>query len=186
MAVSLLTATSMFAQPEAGTFTIQPSAGIAVATLSGDGTKAKVGFQGRVEGAYQITDAFAVSLGLGCSQYGAKEEVTGAKEEVTDIKANLAYITVPVLANYYLIEGLAVKTGVEVGFKSSAEYKYGDNKADIDGVKSVIMTIPVGASYEYRNVVLDARYNIGVTKAFKWDDAKPSAFVVTLGYKFAL
>ena len=99
---------------------------------------------------------------------------------------NLAYITVPVLANYYLIEGLAVKTGVEVGFKSSAEYKYGDNKADIDGVKSVIMTIPVGASYEYKNVVLDARYNIGVTKAFKWDDAKPSAFVVTLGYKFAL
>ena len=48
------------------------------------------------------------------------------------------------------------------------------------------MSIPVGASYEYKNVVLDARYNIGVTKAFKEGDAKQSAFVVTLGYKFKL
>lgn len=179
MAVALLTATSMFAQPEAGTFTLQPSAGVAIATLSGDGTKAKVGFQGRFEGAYQMTDAFAVSVGLGCSQYGAKEEGTNTKK-------NLAYITVPVLANYYLVNGLAVKTGVEVGFKSSAESKNGDEKEDIEGVKSVIMSIPVGASYEYKNVVLDARYNIGVTKAFKEGNAKQSAFVVTLGYKFKL
>ena len=179
MAVALLTATSMFAQPEAGTFTLQPSAGVAIATLSGDGTKAKVGFQGRFEGAYQMTDAFAVSLGLGCSQYGAKEEGTNTKK-------NLAYITVPVLANYYLVNGLAVKTGVEVGFKSSAESKNGDEKEDIEGVKSVIMSIPVGASYEYKQFVLDARYNIGVTKAFKEGDAKQSAFVVTLGYKFKL
>ena len=179
MAVALLTATSMFAQPEAGTFTLQPSAGVAIATLSGDGTKAKVGFQGRFEGAYQMTDAFAVSVGLGCSQYGAKEDGTNTKK-------NLAYITVPVLANYYLVNGLAVKTGVEVGFKSSAESKNGDEKEDIEGVKSVIMSIPVGASYEYKNVVLDARYNIGVTKAFKEGNAKQSAFVVTLGYKFKL
>ena len=179
MAVALLTATSMFAQPEAGTFTLQPSAGVAIATLSGDGTKAKVGFQGRFEGAYQMTDAFAVSVGLGCSQYGAKEEGTNTKR-------NLAYITVPVLANYYLVNGLAVKTGVEVGFKSSAKYKLGDEKEDIEGVKSVIMSIPVGASYEYKNVVLDARYNIGVTKAFEEGNAKQSAFVVTLGYKFKL
>lgn len=179
MAVALFTATSMFAQPEAGTFTLQPSAGIAIASLSGDGTKAKVGFQGRFEGAYQVTDAFAVSLGLGCSQYGAKAENS-------DTKYNLAYITVPVLANYYLVEGLAVKTGVEVGFKSSAQEKTGDDKEDIEGVKSVIMSIPVGMSYEYKNVVLDARYNIGVTKAYKVGDAKQSAFVVTLGYKFKL
>ena len=179
MAVALLTATSMFAQPEAGTFTLQPSAGVAIATLSGDGTKAKVGFQGRFEGAYQMTDAFAVSVGLGCSQYGAKEEGTNTKR-------NLAYITVPVLANYYLVNGLAVKTGVEVGFKSSAESKNGGDKKDKEGVKSVIMSIPVGASYEYKNVVLDARYNIGVTKAFKEGNAKQSAFVVTLGYKFKL
>ena len=179
MAVALLTATSMFAQPEAGTFTLQPSAGVAIASLSGDGTKAKVGFQGRFEGAYQVSDAFAVSLGLGCSQYGAKEEGTNTK-------INLAYITVPVLANYYLVNGLAVKTGVEVGFKSSAELKDGDDTTDKEDVKSVIMSIPVGASYEYKNVVLDARYNIGVTNAFEEGNAKQSAFVVTLGYKFKL
>ena len=179
MAVALLTATSMFAQPEAGTFTLQPSAGVAIATLSGDGTKAKVGFQGRFEGAYQMTDAFAVSVGLGCSQYGAKVKNS-------DTKYNLAYITVPVLANYYPVKNLALKTGVEVGFKSSAELKNGDATADIDNAKGVIMSIPVGASYEYKQFVLDARYNIGVTKAFDAGDAKQSAFVVTFGYKFEL
>ena len=48
------------------------------------------------------------------------------------------------------------------------------------------MSIPVGASYEYKQFVLDARYNIGVTKAFDAGDAKQSAFVVTFGYKFEL
>ena len=49
--------------------------------------------------------------------------------------------------------------------------------------------IPVGISYEYQSFVLDARYNIGLTKAFKssWDtSSRHNVFSISLGYKFAL
>jgi hypothetical protein len=41
----------------------------------------------------------------------------------------------------------------------------------------------MGLSYEYANVVLDARYNLGLTKAFKEGDSKHSYFTITLGYR---
>ncbi len=46
----------------------------------------------------------------------------------------------------------------------------------------------VGLSYEYQNVVLDARYNWGLTKIYDVDklDSKNSVFQITLGYKFEI
>ena len=46
--------------------------------------------------------------------------------------------------------------------------------------------IPVGLSFENSNVVLDARYNIGVMKMVDGDDTKNSVFQFTFGYKFSL
>lgn len=181
MAVALFTATAMFAQPEAGTFTLQPKAGIAISSTDADGTTSKVGFVGGVEAGYQICDPFALTLGVNYAQYGAKIDNS-------DIKQNLNYIAIPVLANYYVLPGLAIKAGVEPAIKVSANLSNGDASASIsDGVKGVMLSIPVGASYEYKNVVLDARYNIGVTGLYDIDDsATGSALVLTLGYKFAL
>ena len=53
-------------------------------------------------------------------------------------------------------------------------------------VKTFDFSIPVGASYEYQNFVLDARYNIGVTKVIDGLDCRNSVFQLTLGYKFKL
>ena len=53
-------------------------------------------------------------------------------------------------------------------------------------VKDFAFAIPVGVSYEYESFVVDARYNIGVTKALKDADSRHSVFSITLGYKFAL
>ena len=45
--------------------------------------------------------------------------------------------------------------------------------------------IPVGLSYEYKNIVLDARYNFGLIKVFKGLDltSRNSLITLTLGYK---
>jgi len=45
-------------------------------------------------------------------------------------------------------------------------------------------SIPVGLSYEYKNFVLDGRYNFGVTNLAKDVTSKNSVFQFTLGYKF--
>ena len=58
-----------------------------------------------------------------------------------------------------------------------------------DVCKSVVFGIPVGLSYEYKNITLDARYYFGLTRM---DDAEedPAArnrcLSITLGYKFKL
>ena len=46
------------------------------------------------------------------------------------------------------------------------------------------LSIPVGLSYEYKNFVLDGRYNFGVTNISKNGNPKNSVFQFTLGYKF--
>src|SRR3712207_7766608 len=55
-----------------------------------------------------------------------------------------SYINVPIMANVYVVNGLAVKLGVQPGFAV--------DKADSD-INTVDFSIPVGASYEYKNIV---------------------------------
>lgn len=54
--------------------------------------------------------------------------------------------------------------------------------------KTVDFSIPVGLSYEFPTVpiVIDARYNWGLTKVVDGGDSKNSVFQFTLGYKFDL
>lgn len=100
-------------------------------------------------------------------------------------------MNVPVLANVYVAKGLAVKLGVQPGFnvnsKGSVEKSGVKVSQDYDA-KSVDFSIPVGLSYELPTVplVIDARYNWGLTKVDKWSDSKNSVFQITLGYKFDL
>ena len=176
MAVAALTASAQNAE---GQVTLMPKAGINISSITNsDGAKAKVGFVGGVEAEYGLPSNFSVSAGVLFSMQGAK-----AKEG--DAKTKLNYLNIPILCNYYVWQGLAVKAGVQPGFLLSA--KAGD--LDIkDGCKTFDLSIPVGVSYEYQKFVLDARYNIGVTKGNKEgnDSERNSVFAITLGYKFAL
>ena len=55
--------------------------------------------------------------------------------------------------------------------------------------KSVDFGVPVGLSYEYKNVSLDVRYYIGLTKVGKTenpDNARNRCLSITLGYRFHL
>ena len=95
------------------------------------------------------------------------------------------------MANVYVAKGLAVKLGVQPGFnvnsKFSGSYAGWAASKDVDA-KSVDFSIPVGMSYELPTVplVIDARYNWGLTKVADWSDSKNSVFQITLGYKFEL
>ena len=136
-----------------------------------------------------------------------------------DGKLKCNYLNLPLMANVYIptVSGLAVKAGVQVGIlasdKMSADvmlaminmnyasntFEYIDGaklnqlmtyKTDISDVcKSVDFGIPLGVSYEYKNIVFDARYFFGLTKIDKTDNpdsARNQYFSITLGYKFNL
>jgi len=54
----------------------------------------------------------------------------------------------------------------------------------------VDVSLPIGLSYEYMGVVLDARYNLGLTNVDDSpghdDSCKNRVFTFSVGYRFAL
>lgn len=185
-AVVMLAFVASYAQQAVGTFTLQPKIGMNVASLTKcDGCDPRIGLAAGVEAEYQATDIFSVSAGLIYSMQGNK-----AKEEGVTLTTKLDYINIPILANVYVTKGLAVKLGVQPAFNVSDKQKLSGGKASVEaedvGAESFDFSIPVGLSYEYNNVVFDARYNFGVTNIADGGDSKNSVFQFTLGYKFAL
>ena len=185
MAVMALATVSSFAQQAVGTFTIQPKVGLNLANLTDADGDIRAGVAAGVEFEYQVSDIFSLSAGALYSMQGCK-----FTEDKVDYTSKLDYINVPILANVYVVKGLAVKLGLQPGFnvshKLSVDKGSTSGSTDIPGVKSVDLSIPVGLSYEYSNFVFDARYNFGVTKVADDADSKNSVFQLTLGYKFAL
>ena len=174
MAFATLTAS---AQAEAGTLTLKPLVGINVANITDGNGDAKVGLAAGAELGYQLNESFAVTAGAIYSMQGAKYE---------GVKLNLDYINIPILANYYITKGLAVKAGIQPAFKVKSEAKADVVSVDMDGFKSFDLSIPVGLSYEVSDFVIDARYNWGMTKVLEGFDSKNTVFQFTVGYKFAL
>ena len=150
-----------------------------------DDADPRIGLAAGAEFEYGITDNIGLSAGVLYSMQGAKTTEDGA-----DCTLKLDYLNVPILANFYVAKGFAVKLGVQPGFKlsSKAEFKGsgGSKEVDVDGFKSVDLSIPVGVSYQYQNIVFDARYNWGVTNIVEDSDSKHSVFQITVGYKFSL
>ena len=151
-----------------------------------DDADARVGFVAGAEFEYQVSDIFSLSAGALYSQQGCKGSENGLS-----LTQKLDYINVPVMANVYVAPGFAVKLGVQPGFKvnAEAEAKNGSNRfaaSNSSEFNSVDFSIPVGVSYEFSNVVIDARYNWGLTKPIKDLDNKNTVFQFTVGYKFAL
>lgn len=196
MAAVMLASVGAYAQHAVGSFNLQPKIGMNVAMLT-DTEKAvpRIGLAVGVEGEYQVSDIFSISGGVLYSMQDNKYEAASnlLKSKVTNT-VKLDYVNVPIMANVYVVKGLAVKLGIQPGFKVSSKLNTdvntpiakGNKDADLDKVKAFDFSIPVGISYEYANFQLDARYNFGVTNAFEVGKSKNSVFQLTLGYKFDL
>ncbi|WP_294419501.1 porin family protein [Prevotella sp.] len=191
MAVVMLASVASYAQQAVGTFTLQPKIGMNVASLTkSDGADPRIGLAAGVEAEYQATDIFSISAGVIYSMQGNKYDYDVLGKKTVTKTNKLDYINIPILANVYVVKGLAVKLGIQPAFKVNDQIKTsvdeGSTTADVDKAESFDFSIPVGLSYEYSNVVFDARYNFGVTKVWDGGDPMNSVFQITLGYKFAL
>jgi predicted porin len=188
MATVAMTASAQNTLRDKGSFTLQPKAGVGIGTISGSWTtiggekdKARIGFVAGLEGEYYAADWFGLAVGLNYAQQGFKFEGEDFKETT-----KLDYLNVPIVGNFYVAKGLALKTGFQFGFLMNAKLDSQDIK---DLCNKVNFAIPVGVSYEIENVVLDLRYNLGLNKTNKADNgnkARTDLIQITLGYKFNL
>ena len=194
--VALLTSVVTVAQRREGTCTVQPKVGLNVSTLS-DAQKTIGDACFGMEAEYMITNIFSLSAGVMVSNQGGKYDKDGLR-----YTADIDYANIPIMANVYVLPGLALKAGVQPGFRLKAKRETDNGSYDIDEFYKLVgmlipgeepkinkfdLAIPVGISYEYENVVLGARYNWGLLKVENIGPAYYNrVFEVTLGYKFEL
>lgn len=190
------------AQHEEGDVTIQPRVGVSFSNITGDDlfsedTKMKVNVTYGFEVEYSFTDKFSIAGGLLFTDQGYKFDYYDINNSKYTAKFNNYYAAVPITLNYYLVEGLAIKAGVQPAFRVKTKLEADGTKMDLDDaleflfpnkdvtVNKFDLMIPVGLSYEYKNIVLDARYNFGLIKVFKGLDvtSRNSLITLTLGYK---
>ena len=224
MMVATMTAS---AQYEQGTFSLQPKIGATASQLSNlpdlnlsdlnipeiNQTLEKTPTGGAmvgVEAEYQALKWLGISAGVHFSEQGSgwkdqKIKVDGEDAKIKDTKINTTNILVPVTANFYIVKGLAFRTGVQFGFLTRAELKTTvEGKEDdaklrstyeqkcTDEFKKFDISIPIGISYEFNNhIVLDMRWNQGISKVYKESekgqkDPRNQVLLLSVGYKFKL
>lgn len=167
----------------------------------------RTGFVGGAELHYQFSQFGGAAAGLFFDQMGSKNEAEADGGNL-NLKQRLNYLTMPLLATFNLgYTNFQLKGGVNLSYLLNAKVKYEDStipigatdsdpKADYyahyEGTNTGVfhrfnVALALGASYEWRNIILDARYNFGLSNVYK-NDNKPStrSFWLTLGYGFKL
>ena len=197
-ATFLLLSVCTNAQNAVGSWSLQPKAGINLATMTNDDeAKTRIAFVAGAELEYQATPLLSVSAGALYSQQGADADSQGMNGTV-----KMDYVNIPILANFNVAKGFAVKVGIQPGFLVNDKVKVTSNgvsaevglkevykAAGVDAdISSLDFAIPLGISYEFSHVVLDARYNLSLAKAISayGESTRHSVFQITLGYKFGL
>ncbi|MBR7029729.1 MAG: PorT family protein, partial [Prevotella sp.] len=171
-ATTLLLSVCTNAQNDVGRWSLQPKAGINLATMTNDDeAKTRIAFVAGAELEYQATPLLSVSAGALYSQQGSDADSQGMNGTI-----KMDYVNIPILANFYVAKGFAVKVGIQPGFLVNDKVKVSSNgvsaevglkdaykAAGIDAdISSFDLAIPLGISYEFNHVVLDARYNLSL------------------------
>lgn len=164
-----------------------------------DNLKSLIGFHIGGFAEFEITEKFAFQPELLYTTQGAKSE---SSDNIYSYKSTIktSYINIPLMAKYYVIEGLSVQAGPQVGFLMSADSSSSIAIGGIssksssnvkDQYKSIDFGLNFGVGYKLDfGLFFDARYNLGLSdladKRDDGDDGKSTNRVIqiSVGYSF--
>lgn len=181
-------------------------AGVNISNLTVDeselNSSGKTGFTAGIMVEIPIAKNFSLQPELLYSQQGTK--ITFSDEEVTNSHykstIELNYLNIPVMLKYYVIKGLSVQAGPQIGILLKANNKYQDNFLGYDSQgnfnlkeysSGIDTSVNFGLGYQLKNkFYTDVRYNISYSNVFKDGDVnhfidnnmKNKVFQITLGY----
>jgi hypothetical protein len=182
MALAIFCATTMYVSAQDINFGLK--AGVNFASLNGDDIDDLDGVTGLHIGAvaeFGFSEKFSIQPELIYSTQGAS---------LDDETLKLDYINIPVLAKYYIIEGLSLEAGPQLGFNINSEYEFDGETEDEEGVNTIDIAAGLGAGYKLPvGIFFQARYNIGLTDVYEeiqgfQIDAKNNVFQISVGYMF--
>jgi len=151
-------------------------------------TDSKMGYVFGIDADYAYAKRLSTTLGLSYSNEGFKLKSIEATQYMN-------FVNISLMESFYVLPGLALKAGLQYGYLESAELKDKDysgfsglkTKSDKEDYRDTNFSIPIGVSYEYKNVILDLRYNIGLSNMYAYlDNYRTKSFWLTLGYRIHL
>ena len=212
----MITTLSASAQYDPGKWSLQIKGGLGASMLTGleklplstgsVDSEPKGSTNWGLECEYQISQKIGLAFGLIRSHEGGGwKDFTTDGVKYKDSKIKLDYYRLPIVANFYVAKGLALKTGVQLGYLLDADLEMNSETSILnhdatittsidmeDDCKKFDVGIPVGISYETKgHFVFDARFTYGLTKVNKESvegekDWKNASLLLTFGYKFDL
>lgn len=159
-------------------------AGLNVATFGGDAEEvsSKVGFQVGGFAEIKVSDKFAVQPELLFNSIGTK--VKGA-----DVSLSLNYISIPVMAKYFVTEQFSLEAGPQAGILATANANAAGASVDVkESFNSLDFGLNAGVGYDItENINASARYSFGLANIAKDSPnykATNNVISIALGYKF--
>lgn len=156
-----------------------------ISNISASKNKMSIHLGGFAE--FKFNEYFALQPELLYSRQGYRLKSDDGK---TKVRVN--YLNIPVLAKLYVLDGLSVDLGPQLGFALNAKSKnkHGGTtvKHKITNINTCDVSFAVGASYVYEEFMVSARYNIGLTNVWDKDvvgeNNKNHVFQLSVGYRF--
>ena len=106
-----------YAQNEVGSVTIQPKVGFNIADITdANENNPRFGLVAGAEFEYQVSERLGLAVGLVYSAQGDKETRFDNYGNKVKLSEQLDYINFPIMANLYIVKGLAVKLGIQPGW----------------------------------------------------------------------
>ncbi|WP_269237329.1 porin family protein [Flavobacterium flavigenum] len=125
----------------------------------------------------KLLDRFAVQPELLYSTTGASYKFNDVSE---DIKNELGYLSIPVMAKFYLSDSFSLEVGPQASFLLSKkdDVKLGDPETFEFGVNA-------GLGFKItENFFIQGRYGLGLTDASRNADVKNSTIQLSAGFMF--
>ncbi|HEX8562628.1 MAG TPA: porin family protein [Flavobacterium sp.] len=189
---------SMSAQAEADntadksiSFGVKAGVNFASFTSTSDGftdKKPRVGIHAGVVGEFPLSDMVSLQAEAMYSQQGYKLASEGVLSDDA-VEYQLDYINVPVLAKFYLVEGLAIEVGPQFSFKINEEIDNDsfedEGDSDRDAINDFDFGMGAGLSFQTNmGLFFSGRYNRGFTDLVDGQNFQNQVIQISAGYKF--
>lgn len=172
-------------------FTFGPKVGLNVTNITHSHGDNKVSINAGIFGLARFNDWLGFQAEVLYSRQGWRDKVTMDGDDVK-VKYRVNYLNIPILARFYVWDGVSVDLGPQLGIALNAKekYKHSGNsvKEKIHHLNTLEASFVMGLSYEFDlGLILSARYNLGLSNVFDKDQFgssnKNHVFQVSLAYK---
>lgn len=158
-------------------------AGLNIASISADDSKAKAGIYGGAFANIPIAESFSIQPEILYNGVGSKYDGD------SDLRLNLDYISIPVMFQYNFVPNFYVEAGPQFGFLINSKLKSDVGSFDADDVfKGFDVGIGLGAGYYFTDDFgVTARFVAGLNDIVDnnpGDAVRNNVFQVGVAYKF--